>query len=75
MNLSIFKKNVEEKPVPSCDEDLKTLIDEAYSDLSALRKNLQYATDPTLIDMYSHSLLSAQMRCKYLLQMAKKEAK
>ncbi len=57
------------------DTELTSLIKDTYNDLAACRKNLEYAKDPTLIDMYSHELISIQMRCKYLLQIAKKQAK
>ncbi len=75
MNIINLKKFIlpieEEKPF---DNEITNLIKDTYNDLAACRRNLEYAKDPTLIDMYSHELISIEMRCKYLLQLAKKQA-
>lgn len=68
--MKLFKSQREEQNKPYL--LLKDDIQKTTSDLNDAYTNMQYVTDPDLIDYYTYQTKAVQMRYRYLLSCAKK---
>lgn len=68
--VKFFQKNFQKIP----DNSIVNDIEKAKNELYCAYSNFEHALEPDLIDCYIYQLQSAQLRYKFLLNCAKKEA-
>lgn len=67
-----LRRNSERKK--ETDLELLHMIDEARENIALCRRNYDFVSDDTLVDMYIYSLKAYEMKYKHLLRIAKQRA-